>query len=197
MSFKILVSSLFVFTLLLSSPSKLKAATVQFGGLTFTLTNTQSDGSASVSTDGSTLTIVGPNNGSGLPGTTDLTATIPATGSVDFQWSFSTADDPGFESASYLLNGTLTELADTDRESGSVTIPVKIGDQFGFEADSVDNTFGAGILTVTSFSAPQAIVNSAPEPGSWTLLLIGCAFTLLFAGRRHVCRYLEVKREQA
>ncbi len=157
----------------------MQADTIQFGGLTFTITNTESDGSASVSSDGSTLTIVGPNDGSGNPGTTDVTATAPAGGAVSFQWSFTTADPlPGFDAAGYLLAGNYTQLSDTSGETGSTQLSVSAGENFGFEASSLDNEGEPGVFTISDFATPQAGA-TAPEPGSSELLLVGIGAAFL------------------
>ncbi|MBV9268440.1 MAG: PEP-CTERM sorting domain-containing protein [Acidobacteriaceae bacterium] len=147
-----------------------QADTIQFGGLTFTLTNTESDGTASASN--SALAIIGPNDGSGLPGTTDLTALAPADGTVSFDWDYFSLDAPRQDAAGYLLNGTYTQLGDTSPASGTVQFQVTAGETFGFEANSVDNQGEPGILMISAFSAPGA-VTAAPEPGTWALFALG------------------------
>jgi len=137
------------------------------------------------SPDPTTLILTGTNDGSGLPGTTTLTIASEASGFFDFNWSFSTFDTPGSETAGYLLNGTFFKLADTDGESCfnpvcSPPLSVVAGETIGFEIMSLDNTGSAGILTITSFSAPASAV--APEPGTLVLLLIGTVG--VFAARR-------------
>ena len=151
-----------------------RADTIPFGGQSFTLTNTNSDGSATVSSDGSTLTIIGPNNGSGEPGTTDLLTTAFASGLVSFQWAYSSLDTPGADSAAYVLNGSAVQLADTDGQTGTTQFSVNAGDLFGFEMASLDNQGEPGILTVTDFSAPAA-TSVSPEPGTAMLLFISGA----------------------
>jgi hypothetical protein len=144
----------------------------------FTLTNsTFADGSALSPDSGLSLVITGPNDGSGEPGTTDLLAVALGTGVLQFDYAFATLDDPGYESAGYLLNGSYYLLADTDGESGSLTVSLVAGDAFGFELDSVDNTGGAGILTISDFSSPTlAPAAGVPEPGCFWLTLIAVAF---------------------
>lgn len=150
----------------------LKADTVQFGGLTFTITNSESDGSASVSNDGSTLTITGPNDGSGLSGTTDVTTTAPASGTVSFNWSFNSLDDAGYDAAGYLLAGAYTQLSANPGDTSSTQISVASGESFGFEVSSVDNSGEPGVFTISDFVVPQS-TNATPEPASWLLLLCG------------------------
>ncbi len=149
-----------------------EADTIQFAGLGFALSNTNGDGTASVSgTDNATLTLVGPNTGSGEPGATDLTAILPASGTLTFKWSYSSLDTPGGDAAEFFVNDTLTLLSDTSGDSGSETLSVTRGDRFGFEVNSVDNLNEPGILTVTNLVVPQ--VPAIPEPMSWALLLFG------------------------
>jgi hypothetical protein len=135
----------------------------------FTLTNTESDGSAQTPDNGATVVITGPNDGSGNPGTTDLTILAAAAGLVSFHWSYSSLDSPTYDDAGYLVGGNFTLLADTDGEAGTVSFAVTKGETFGFEMGSVDNEGEPGILTVSSFSAPLP-VSGAPEPAPVFLL---------------------------
>ena len=129
------------------------------------------NGSAS-SPNPATLILTGTNDGSGLPGSTNLTIAAQAAGLLEFSYLFTTLDDPGFENTGYLLSGQLFPLADTSGESGSVIVPLSRGEIFGFSVGSVDDTGGAGVLTVTDFVGP------VPEPGSMQLLLVGAAAVL-------------------
>lgn len=124
------------------------------------------------------LILTGTNDGSGLPGATNLTIAAQAAGLLEFNYLFTTLDDPGFENAGYLLSGQLFPLADTDGESGSIIVPLSRGEIFGFSIVSTDNTGGAGVLTVTDFVAP------APEPGSMQLLLAAAAAAIILRWRR-------------
>ncbi len=126
--------------------------------------------------DSNTLVLTGSNDGNGLlGGTTDLVTAALATGLFQFDWSFSTLDDPTFEYAGYIVGSNFVELADTDGESGHVSTMVLAGETIGFRAGTVDNTGGPGNLTVTDFSAPLA----TPEPGTASLLCIAVAGMLL------------------
>jgi hypothetical protein len=125
-----------------------------------------------------TLILTGTNDGSGLPGATNLTIPAEAAGMFEFSYIFTTVDDPGFENAGYLLAGVFQPLADTNGESGSVMVPLYSGEIIGFSVSSMDNTGGAGVLTVTDFVAP------VPEPGSAQLLLLGIALIIAIRVRR-------------
>ena len=145
----------------------------------FTLSNTNGDGSALTAAGGSTLIFTGPNNGSGLPGSTDLTTLAKGTGLVQFQYTYSTLDvwDPSDPTATpndyagYLLGSTFTQLANQDGQSGTVSFPVSLGQLFGFRIVTVDNLGEPGILTISNFTAPGGAA-SIPEPGTWSLLLV-------------------------
>lgn len=136
------------------------------------LTNTGGflpNGSAS-SPDPSTVILTGTNDGSGLPGVTDLAINAQTAGILMFSYTFTTLDDPGFEYSGYLLGGSFFPLADTNGESGSILAPVSSGEAVGFRVGSLDDSGGAGVFTVTDFAAP-----STPEPGSMPLLLLAAA----------------------
>jgi hypothetical protein len=147
----------------------------------FTLTNTNlnpadvipADGSAVVTPGGGSLILTGSNTGSGLlPGaTTYLTIASRGTGTVSFNWSWSSLDIPQFDDGGYILNGVFTKLADTDGASGSTSFPVSLGQVFGFGVQTIDNTGEPGILTISNFSAPVA-ASAVPEPGTFTIFLL-------------------------
>src|SRR5450759_3823349 len=72
----------------------------------FSLTNsTFADGHAETFNGGLSLLFTGPNDGSGLPGTTDLTTVVASSGSFRFDYAYSSLDSPGFDFAGYLLSG--------------------------------------------------------------------------------------------
>lgn len=149
----------------------------------WTLTNTGGflpNGSA-FSPDPMTVVLTGTNDGSGLPGVTNLTIGTQAAGVLTFSYLFATLDDPGFEYSGYLLSGTFFPLADTNGESGSVMVPVSAGETVGFSVGSVDDTGGAGVLTVNNFAAP---VIATPEPSAMPVLLLGAALVIARNGFR-------------
>jgi len=131
------------------------------------------------SPDSTALTLTGTNDGSDLQGSTTLTIASNSSGTFQFNWAFTTLDTPGFESAGYLLNGLLFQVADTNGESGSVMVPVLAGQVIGFEVASLDDTGSPGNLTITQFSAP-----TVPEPGSLLLLLAGVAGAITIRRRK-------------
>lgn len=152
------------------------AGPVTFSSLQWTLDNQNADGSAVVTNGGVTLTLTGGNNGSGLEGTTDLVTLAAASGTVSFDYSYSSLDPtPGFDMAEYLLQATIVQFADTNGESGSISFAVTAGDNFGFRMATADNEGEPGILVISDFSAPGT---ATPEPGTAGLILGGLVLVL-------------------
>jgi hypothetical protein len=137
----------------------------------FTFLNTNADGSFESPDGGLSVIITGGNNGSGFPGTTDLFINAAASGAVSFQYSYSSIDAPGFDFGGYLISGVFTPFPD---QAGSITFPVVVGQSFGFEVMTADNTGGPGVVTISDFSAPGTAV---PEPrySAFVALCVGAA----------------------
>jgi len=170
----------YILAICIASSFNLQAGPITVFSLPFTLTNESADGFANVSPDGLTLVLTGGNDGSGLPGTTALTTTALYSGLVSFNYSYSTLDKPGFDTAGYLLQGTFFQLAMMDGISGSTSFPVGVGQTFGFRVATVDNEGEPGILTVSDLISPN------PEPASLVLGLTGLAMVALKYRRGHV-----------
>ena len=135
-----------------------------FGGLPGS-----SGAGTAISPDAGTIILTGINDGSFVPGWTELAILAAGNGTFQFDYSFSTPDDPHYQFAGYLLNGSLTRLADEDGH-GSVSVPVLSGELIGFYAGGDDQGGLHGTLTITGFSAPLPV----PEPGAFGLLLMVC-----------------------
>jgi PEP-CTERM motif len=160
-------------SLALTSPAQ-AAFTGPYAFNQFTLTNTNADGVAITPDGGLSIVLTGGNNGSALPGTTDLVTVAAGTGAVQFHYSYSSLDFPGFDFAGYLLGAAFTQLADTDGQSGTAMFAVNSGQKFGFRVGTADNTGEPGILTISSFTAPAGTA-SVPEPGTAPMLLLAMA----------------------
>lgn len=169
----------FCFVLIFIVASALRAHAAIIGNYTlndFTLTNNNGDGSATTTNGGSTLVFTGPNNGSGLPGSTDLTAVAGMAGLIQFQYTYSTLDiwdtsDPTAtpnDLAGYLLGSTFFQLADRNGQTGTASFAVSVGQIFGFRIVTADNIGEPGILTISASGGGADV----PEPGTSSLLLV-------------------------
>jgi hypothetical protein len=126
---------------------------------------------------GLSIMLTGGNSGSGLAGMTDFTLNATASGLVQFTYSYSSLDDPGFDYAGYLLANNFVQLSDSDGQCngapcpGSVQFSVIAGQSFGFRVGTMDNLGEPGILTISNFAAPSADT-SVPEPGSGPVIVV-------------------------
>jgi hypothetical protein len=148
----------------------------------FSLVNTNADGSVIVQSNSIMLT--GGNNGGGDPGTTDFVATAVSSGTLAFNWSYSTLDLPGFDFAGFILNGNFCSLAQMDGDSGTSSssacnFHINTGQSFGFRVGTADNQGEPGILTVTA-----AATSAVPEPGTASTLLLVTGITVAARRRR-------------
>jgi hypothetical protein len=158
----------------------------------FSLVNVNADGTAVTNDGGLSVIIIGGNNGSGLAGTTDLTIAAAASGAVQFQFSYSSADDPTFDEAGYLLDGVYTRLAGGfgDPATGTANFAVLAGHIFGFRVATFDNQFEPGVFTISDFTAPAA-TSGVPEPATWTLGFAAIAAFGFVRRRIHPTRLME------
>jgi hypothetical protein len=137
----------------------------------FTLTNQNADGFAILNGSGG-LVLTGGNNGSNLPGFTDLTIAATAAGMVSFDYRYESEDTPGYDLAGYKAAGSLHLLAE-DFQVGTVSFLIDSNQVFGFRVGTEDNTGRPGILTISNFSAPSANSPEAvPEPATFSLLSV-------------------------
>lgn len=144
----------------------------------WTLTQNNSDGIVDTSSAPASITIVGPNNGTGAAGTTDFTIAAAGTGTWSFDWEYTSIDTDDFDGAGWLLNGFYTEVANNDSQgTGSESIPVAAGDIIGFRVRSDDNLLGPGVFTISSFEAPVGVIPppGVPAPSTLSLLALGAA----------------------
>jgi uncharacterized protein (TIGR03437 family) len=143
--------------------------TAPYGLSNITVVNsTFSNGSMQSPDNGKSIVLTGPNDGSGLSGHTDATLICRGSGIIKFKYSYASVDDPGYDTAGYLLKGQYTALANADKSSGQVSVSVTAGDVFGFRVESTDNTGEAGILTISDISFPPSVsvttLSSDPNP---------------------------------
>ena len=104
---QMLLSMFWMFVLLVAFSGTAKAAfTGDYDLSNFTLTNVNADGFATINGSGA-LALTGGNNGSGLPGFTDLTIASRGAGTASFNYEYTSADEPGFDLVGYLNSGSL------------------------------------------------------------------------------------------
>lgn len=139
----------------------------------FNLTNTNADGFAVLNLDGS-VSITGGNDGSGIPGMTDFSLIAPASGTVSFNYAYSSLDFPGFDFAGYVTD-SFTFLANSDGQSGSADFLATAGQSFAFRVSTFDNTSEPGVLTISNFTGPEVIGGEIPEPSSLLSAALGLA----------------------
>jgi hypothetical protein len=173
--------------LLIFATQTADAGLIPFFLTDFSLVNSNADGTATSTDAGSTLTLVGGNNGGGLAGTTDFIAISAMTVTFQFDYTYQTLDAPGFDRAGYWANQVLTFLADEDGRSGTVSVTVNAGEDFGFRIETDDNTGEPGVLKVGTF---QAV--SVPEPDTRLVVPLLISAMAWAANRR--CRTRQLNK---
>jgi hypothetical protein len=117
-----------------------------------------------------TLIVNGGDNGTGDIGFIDITIASNVTGTISFNWSYSSLDSRMLDEALYVNNSVYFPLSSTSGSSGFVSFAVNVGDVIGFSVETDDNLGGRGELTITNFSA-------VPESSSMALTGIVCTLT--------------------
>lgn len=127
-------------------------------------------GIVNVSSAPASITLIGSDNGSGNFSDTYYTIRAPIAGTVSFDWSYFSEDDPGYDGGFYVVSSldNFILLSATSGESGHVSFMVTAGQLFGFNIYSEDSLFGAGELTITNFVAP-----AVPEPATYAMMALG------------------------
>lgn len=147
---------------------------------TWTLTNTNGgDGFVNAIPGG--FDLFGADNGVGATSTTNLAVASVAT-TVTYNWVYTTNDCCGsvYDPAGYVINDVFTQLSidssagpGAGDASGSITLNVGAGQDYGFYVNSTDSILGRADIAVTA----------VPEPASWALMMVGVG-ALGFALRR-------------
>jgi hypothetical protein len=162
-------------------PARLLADTIIAPQLSsLVLQNVNADGTVTIAASGLSFVLTGGNTGSGLTGETDFTGISPAAGILTFDWTYNSADQPGFDAAGYFLDGGMIQLANSDNKSGTISIQLASGERYGWWVTTQDNTGEPGVLGV-SFSSSQVL--QTPEPACAFLAAIGCGLLIIFRGK--------------
>ena len=167
-----MIRSTLAVTLALICTLSADAAPIGFSGPYDTANWTQSlvnsDGGVNTAGAPSSISITSGNNGNFLPGETNYTITLPYSGTVSFDWVFTTVDEASFfDPFGYTVNGVFTQLTSdpVENQSGNASVNLNAGDVFGFRANTIDNIFGRSTTVISNFAAP------VPEPA--TLVVFG------------------------
>jgi hypothetical protein len=104
----------------------------------------------------------------------DLTIAVEFGATWSFDYAFGSPAG-GLDEAGYLINGVYTQVAAGTSSSGSVSVPVALGDTIGFRLTGDGSEVST--LTITNFEGP------IPEPSTVVLMGIG-AVGLVLARRR-------------
>lgn len=113
------------------------------------------------------LLIMGPDNPFGC-GSSVISLSIAAQfcGTISFDWAYTTTDcnGPYWDRFGYSINGSPVQLSTwtvqygaPGSQSGSASFEVSGGDMIAFYMDAIDSYCGAAWVTLTNFSAPDAI----------------------------------------
>ena len=123
-------------------------------------------GTVAVNSDGITnsagaptsITMISGDNLSGMMGTNDYSITVPQSGFLTFNWSYTTNDGPTFDYPMYVVNNVATmvngfSFAGGNSQSGSQPcVSVNQGDIFRFRMYTTDNIVGPGTCVFSSFA---------------------------------------------
>ena len=136
------------------------------------------DGSIETSDAPDSVTLTGSNDGSGAADA-DFTIKAPASGTVSFDWNFSTVDYPFADPFGYLLNGSFTKLTNDigiSPQAGTASFSVLSGDVFGLRQRTSDSSYGRASTTISNFNGPTSEPAPSSVPGPLPLLGAGAAW---------------------
>ncbi|MBL7773730.1 MAG: hypothetical protein JNM95_12775, partial [Chitinophagaceae bacterium] len=125
----------------------------------WSLTQTNSNGSVNTSSAPGSITLTSSNGFTGA-GTTAYAITIPCSGNVTFNWSYSTVDGAPYDYPTYSINGGAPlflsgySISNGIAQSGTQTIAVNAGDVLSLNAYSTDNQFGSCTIVISNFFGP-------------------------------------------
>jgi hypothetical protein len=126
----------------------------------WSLSLTNSDGTVNTSLAPASISMVSSNNGISGGGSTNYTITVPCSGNITFNWSYSTSDGALYDYPVYTINGGLNNLfpgystAGANNQSGTASIAVNAGDVLTLNAYSADGGFGPCTVVINNFNGP-------------------------------------------
>jgi alpha-tubulin suppressor-like RCC1 family protein len=130
-------------------------------------TLSQNNANGTVNTAGAPANIIlktGTNN-SGILGTTNYTITVPCSGTITFNWTYSTADFAYNDYPEYQLNGATSvifpayNISGASMQNGAFTLTVNAGDVFALIALTEDNDLFPGTITISNFQGPSGCLS--------------------------------------
>jgi hypothetical protein len=134
------------------------------------------------------IDLFGADNGVGATSTT-LLAIASTTESVAYNWIYTTNDCCGahWDPGGYIINNVKTQLSadiqgtsGTGNASGTISLNLIAGENFGFYIDSPDSIQGRADLAITGDISVAAV----PEPTTWAMMILGFAGVGFMAYRR-------------
>ena len=121
---------------------------------------TNSDGIVNTTNAPSSISITSGNNLSESSGTTDYSIVIPETGTLSFNWSYTTSDGSAYDYPQFIYENVTTlftgyDLDGNSPQSGSVTLNVTEGTVFALRMHTLDNSYGPAIVTISNFKLEE------------------------------------------
>ena len=127
-----------------------------FAPSNWTFTNTNANGSVDITNAPSSISITSGNNNSNINGLTDYSIIIPQSGTLSFNWSYTTNDDASYDYPLFIYNNITSmftgfNTGGENNQNGSVSIPVTEGLLLNLRMYTADNVAGAASVTISNF----------------------------------------------
>jgi hypothetical protein len=145
---------------------------------TWTTVHSPNDmGSVNVSNAPTSISILSSNtNAGGSPASyIDYCHAMNGNGTLNFNWSFSSASSPQSDYPEIILNGTSSSLQNFTygsggpaNQSGVASIPVLINQNFCFRMNTTNNQGGAATLTISNIRFPDSYTSYLWSTGATT-----------------------------
>ena len=134
----------------------------QFAPLQWTVSNQNANGNVNTSNAPASITITGADGATGS-GTTDYSIVMPVSGTLSFNWNYSTNDGPQYDNPRFVYNGVEFEFTGFNTsagnmQSGSMTFSVAAGATVALRMFSVDNFGGPGTVVISNFAVATPAV---------------------------------------